>query len=453
MPPSKTKNISDLQFVPITTVQLTTLILVIIALGSLYPPAYLVTMVLISIYSIFSTNNAIKSLALVYLIRAINPAFSEADLNLAFPGIFSVLICCSRIYYDYSKYRIDTPAPLRHLTLYVITTGFLSLYSSQFISVSLFKLTYFYIVAAAILISYSTLSKTQSDITSWIASFYAAVTILSFPLIFHNYGYFRDGVGFQGLLNHPQEFAIFMAPYVAILAVKAFRSRGKNLLFSALWLSLVLSMLLLSRARTGILAIILGLILGYFAYSNKKPLLKTASRVIPLFSVLVIIATVAIYLIPVNTTQFLSTFVFKGTDGDISEAYEASRGFLVLESFNNIISHPIAGIGFGVNLSELRPSEPIYEPLTGLPISFPTEKPNLIIAVLEESGIIGLAFFLIFIFSLLKYARPNGELIILVLGFTALLTNIGEMTFFSMNSYGLFMWLLLGSTTYKYDKH
>lgn len=452
MPQSKAERSVELHFSPSTIIRLIALIAALMALGALYPPISLAAMALISIYSLWSTKNAIKSLALIYLIRASNTAFTGDDLNLAFPGILAVLICCVRIYYDYSRYRIDFPRPLRYLTLYVAVTVVLSVLSSQFVTVSLFKLFYFYFVAAAILIGFSVLSKTRTDVSSWIASFYASVAILSFPLIFHGYGYYKDGEGFQGILNHPQEYAIFMAPFAAMLVVKTFSSRGGRL-FLVLWMVFVLSMLVLTRARTSILALILGIIAGYYAYGRKKSLRTTAVRLIAASSVLVILVGAAVSLAPADTAQFLTSFVFKGADGEFSEAFDASRGFLIAESTDNFLSHPFAGIGFGVNLSALRPSLPIYEPLTGLPISFPTEKGNLIIAVLEESGIIGFVFFLMFVYHYFRSIRTDGKLMISVLGFTALFTNIGEMTFFSMNSYGLFLWLLLGLATYKYDKN
>lgn len=450
MPQSKAERIAELHFSPSTIIRLLALIAAVMALGALYTPALLVSMALISIYSLLSTKNAIKSLAFIYLIRASNPAFTGDDLNLAYPSILAVLFCCTRIYYDYFKYKVALSRPLIYLTLYVAVAVVLSALASTFITISLFKLLYFYYVAAAILIGFSVLSKTRIDISSWIASFYASVAILSFPLIFHDYGYYRDSEGFQGILNHPQEYAIFMAPFAAMLVVKALSTKD-GIRSSAPWLIYVLYTLVLTHARTSFLALILGIIAGYYFFGRKMTW-PTTIRLVAVSSSIVILVGVVVYLAPA-VNQFLLSFVFKGTDGDFSEAFVASRGFLITESVGNFLAHPFTGIGFGVNLSELRPSQPVYEPLTGLPISFPTEKANLIIAVLEECGIIGFVFFLMFVYHYFKSIRADGKIVISVLGFTALFTNIGEMTFFSMNSYGLFLWLLLGLTTYKYGKN
>lgn len=442
----------EMHFSPIRILRLLVLIAVVIALGTLYPPMLLVVMALVAIYSLRSTKSAIQSLALIYVIRAINPAFTGDDLGSASPGILAVLICCTRIYYDYYKYGMPPTPLLRFLTLYVTIAGLVSMLVSQFVSVSLFKLFYFYSVATAILIGFSVLSRKRIDISSWVADFYASVAILSFPFLFHAYGYYRDGEGFQGILNHPQEYAIFMAPFAAMLALRTLSSRD-GLRISAPWLVYVLALLLLTRARTSILAVILGLIAGYFIHGRKKILSATTVRLVAFSSATIILGGAVVHFTGADTGQLLQAFVLKGVDGDLSGAFDASRGFLIDESMDNFVAHPFTGIGFGVNLSELRPSEPIYEPLTGLPISFPTEKANLIVAVLEECGVIGFIPFLILIYQYFKRIRTDGRLATSVIGLTALFTNFGEMTFFSMNSYGLFMWLLLGLATYKYGKN
>lgn len=442
----------EVDFSTSTIIRLVALIAAVVALGSVYPPVFLAAMALIPIYSLRSTKNAVKGLAFIYLLRACNPAFTGGDLDLALPGIFAVLVCCTRIYYDYFRYKIVLPHPFRYLTLYVAVTIVLSVLTSKFVTISLFKVLYFYFVATAILIGFSILSTMRTEISTWITSFYASVAILSFPLIFHDYGYFRDGAGFQGIFNHPQEFAIFMAPFAAMLVVKILISKGGGH-SAAPWMICVLYMLVLTRARTSILAVALGVIAGYYVYSRKEILLTAVFRFIAASILVVALVGTASYISSVDTQQVIMSFVLKEAEGgNISAAFDESRGFIITESIDNFLAHPFTGIGFGVNLSALRPSLPVYEPLTGFPISFPTEKGNLIIAVLEECGIIGFAFFLIFIHQYVKSIRLDGKLVISVIGFTAIFTNIGEMTFFSMNSYGLFLWLLLGLTIYKYDK-
>jgi hypothetical protein len=139
----------------------------------------------------------------------------------------------------------------------------------------------------------------------------------------------------------------------------------------------------------------------------------------------------------------LETFVLKGRGEDLSESFEASRGLLIVEEMAHFLAHPLTGIGFGVTLSEIHVSIPIYEPITGLPISFPTEKANLVVAVLEETGILGFGFFLLFMWVYFRGVRRAGNVAVAAMAFAAIVTNVGEMTFFSMNSYGMLTWVLL----------
>lgn len=432
-----------------TTFLLAGLLVVTIGMGAAYAPLLSVAVAAVAIYGLTSAENALKGLALIYVLRAANPAFLSEEFSLSAPAILSVLLCSTRIYVDAFLHKPKIPASVTLLAMAVLVCLVLSVIVSPFLTVSVFKLVNFATVAGAILIGFSVLSRKGRDIRPWLFSFYSAVGILSAPLLFHPFGYFRDGEGFQGILNHPQEYAIFMAPFAAMLIMKAFSSREQTKVTLVI-LGYVVATLLMTRARTSALALLLGMVFVYVVHAGHalRGVLGVRTGVIGGLSVLVVPLLVStVYLVSTETTEAFTSFVFKGSDGALSDAFEASRGRVMSESLNNFRSHPWTGVGFGVNVSEIRPSEPVYETITGLPISFPTEKANLIVALLEECGVIGFVAFLLLIGKCVRDFR-YGSVLTSAAALTSLFTNIGEMTFFSMNSYGLFTWLLIGAATY-----
>ena len=438
-----------------TALALALLLGAIIVAATLYPPSLIGSLAVVAMYGLLSTESALKALALIYLIRALNPAFTDEPTQFGVSGILAVLLCSLRIYADIFRFRLKLPTSFKFLALYVATAGILALFASDFVTVSVFKLTYFFVVAGAILAGFAILSQRGTDIAGWIFGLYCAVAILSAPLVIHSFGYFRDGEGFQGILSHPQEYAIFIAPLAAMLLAQLLTSK-RHLLFVVLLLAYVILSLVFTRARTSILALLLGLVVGYLIESGKLTRSGAAAKTL-LASVLagtvMVLLGAAAYVAPEeDATAFLRSFLFKGADGAISDAFEASRGMLMTESVENFIREPVAGVGFGINKSEIRPSEPVYDTLTGLPISFPTEKANLVVALLEETGVIGFLVFSIFAFRYVQDVRNRGRLVTTVAAFTAFFTNVGEMTFFSMNSFGLFTWILVGLATYRYAK-
>ena len=56
----------------------------------------------------------------------------------------------------------------------------------------------------------------------WFTTVQAVVIASSLPLILSSAGYFTNGVGFQGILNHPQAFGVYLAPVTALLVADTF---------------------------------------------------------------------------------------------------------------------------------------------------------------------------------------------------------------------------------------
>ena len=145
-------------------------------------------------------------------------------------------------------------------------------------------------------------------------------------------------------------------------------------------------------------------------------------------------------------TEFRKEFdeyIFKSASSQsIDTAFEESRGFIIFQALNNIENHPITGIGFGVANSETHDFNIDISPITGLPVGAATEKANLIIAVLEETGIVGLMFFALFFLPFLRVIANSGSIALAWAALTAVCTNISEMSFFSMGGFGTYTWII-----------
>lgn len=428
---------------PLGTIQAIAFICAALAVGGISPVALVGVLAIVALDGMRSSRCALRGLMLIYLVRALNPAFFGESPNITLPAIAAILCCSARIYFDWLRLRQPVPDSVRTLLWLVLAIALTSIASSRFVTVSLFKLFMFSAVAVSIVVAHHHSGQHRAWLLQWLVNCYFAVLILSLPLVAHEFGYFRDGAGFQGILNHPQEYAIFMAPFAALLLTQAINTRFRN---SLVWLlfGLVVVTLALTRSRTSVLALLVGVVAGLVIVRAKRLEPAALVRVLLGMSVTVAVLVLSVALNPAGVSGAVQSFLLKEGGADIGEAFETSRGLFILESVDNFLENPVSGIGFGVNMSELRPSVPVYEPLTGLPLSFPTEKGNVVIAVLEETGLVGFAFFAMFLWVYLKGVRTNGDVALASVAMCTFLTNIGETTFFSMNSYGLMSWILMG---------
>lgn len=417
------------------------------------PRALGAVLLLVALDGLRSTRMAVRALVLIYIIRALNPGFAGEAVDLMLPGLVAALICCGRIYFDWLMSGARTSSISKSMTLLLSVFALTSIISSQFVTVSVFKLLLFGSVAMALLLGASNLSVHRDWMLSRIVDIYVAVLLLSVPLMFLPIGYFRDGQGFQGILNHPQEYGIFMAPFAALLLARSVADPERRLERAGLFL-VVACTLVMTRSRNGVLAMILGVLVAY----SVERLGRLSPAAVLRFSLGAVLLTAAILGLLVSdvggVTGAIQSFLLKEGGESISESFETSRGFLMLEALENFLANPISGIGFGVTISEFRPSMPVYEPLTGLPISFPTEKGYIPIAVLEEVGIVGFWAFVAFLLRYFGELKRVGSVPLFAMALGVFLTNLGEMTFFSMNGYGLMSWCLLGiSIAYPHANH
>jgi hypothetical protein len=393
--------------------------------------------------ALMDRNKALFSLMALFLVRMSSSAIVGFDPLLAPAAWMTSLAASTRLWLDFAVQgrRIATHQS-KSLSVYMLVTLALSSFSLS-PEVSFLKAFAFFYIAGAILLGVATQAPTKTTTVAWLCAGWASVLITSVPtLAFPDVGYFRDGQGFQGSLNHPQALGIFVAPLLSWLLAKSFIEK-KITIRLAVTLIFVIFILLLTRARTGVVSILLGAaILGIFRVGAIGSWMRWLTRRKASLLVLPLI----LLIVPILFTGFrggIQEYVFKSASSEnLVTAFEESRGFIILQAINNIENHPITGIGFGVSSSETHEFNIEVDTTTGLPVGAPTEKANLVIAVLEESGIVGSVAFFIFFLSFLRAIANSTNIALAWAALTAVGTNISEVTFFAMGGLGTYIWII-----------
>ena len=173
-------------------------------------------------------------------------------------------------------------------------------------------------------------------------------------------------------------------------------------------------------------------------YLKKQSSKKKFFRYILLFLTIIFLS----WIFSFEIQKLLSTYIFKSQDFDtinILSVYIKSREVLYAPMIANIAEYPITGIGFGLASEPLSMNVKFFK---GIPISAPIEKGILPLMVLEEIGIFGFLFFLIWVLILnLKAIAISFSSILILL--TTLLLNFGEAGLFSPNGFGMLYLILI----------
>ena len=404
------------------------------------------TYVAISVWALRSPKHAIQALCLSWLITFLNPGiFTEFEGGailrwLVFFAAFSRVVTSKILRNPRISREIICLAPFFLFALLV------SMFKSYAPIVSLFKLVMFAMGVVTILFAFELTGVQKAYWRSWFTTFFLLILVSGFPLYFFDLGYVRNGRGFQGLLNHPQAYGVFLASMVAWFTGRILfeKDRSVPVVTGVVlgWFSLFATF-----SRTGILAAVLGCTLTVIIGAVKrgywrKILAHTFGSYLSVTGLCVLLIFLVFSWAPLS--QATRSVLQKGTEAQsFTESYDLSRGALIERSINNFLDNPWTGIGFGIA------SDPFSfvvsrDKWLGLPIGASIEKGLLPVAVLEEVGIIGAGFFLMFIFALIRPILNWGSLPALWLFITSLLINMGEMIFFSFGGMGLYIWLMIG---------
>jgi hypothetical protein len=396
-------------------------------------------------WSLFGPRRALEALTLTWLITFLNPGIYSISSQGDFLRWLVIGTSFISVLTTMFVRKIPPPRSLLWLLAFIGVSGLLSVIVSYAPDVSLFKLLSFGLVSSTVLIGYRLTRHESSYWQDWFISLFVVVVFLSFCLIFSDFGYTRNQQGFQGILNHPQAYGIFIAPFLAWVLGLIFDNRLSGYFP---WVVVLIASLSLfaTQSRTGMLAVVVGFFLAVVFDSLRQSGgvrrgRQWVFRLMPFLLLGAIFVTVNVDVV----RSGVSSFVLKGHSGDgIGDAFYSSRGSLLGLSLTNFQDNIFTGIGFGV-ASDPSKFNVSRDPYLGLPIGASVEKGFSIVAALEEVGLIGFTLLIALIGSILRptLGKQSG-IAPSALAFGALFVNFGESIFFSVGGIGLLMWLLLG---------
>lgn len=408
---------------------------------------------------LLGSAHAMFAILILLLLRVLNPGLSSLETDTADPiGAIALFVCSGRILLDTAVGKKKSFDAIPSFTLpYALTILLLSVAFSWDTTVSTLKTVAFFVPMIAIVAGMRMISDDSAAIRRSAATGWLFVLIVSVPtLAIASIGYLRDGAGFQGILNHPQALAVFLAPVLALSMVEAFTTTGRRAGMFLLLFALSFAFMWLTRGRTALVSFLLSSVLmlvfrpGFWRRATDL-IGKALARPWVLITVLMAIPLVLVS--GVSIGSFVLEFIFKGSSAaGLSEAYGMSRGFIVEQAVANFQMSPATGIGFGVSNSSTHAFNVQIDPLTGLPVGAATEKANLVLAVVEETGIVGTVMFVPFILSLVRRIARTPDLALGWGAMAALCTNVSEVTFYSFGGIGLYTWLLMAWALAEYAK-
>ena len=420
------------------------LVATVLAVPLLDPLAHDAVFVLLAVWAVRGPRQTIEALTLTWLATGLNPGVYQRGeyLLLRWLVIFAAF-AATLVRSSQSGFRPSVA--WRWVLVFCIGASGLAVISSYSLHVSLLKLLALLATATAVLFSYDALRHRADYWRTWFLSFFAVVLLASIPLTFLRAGYTRNAVGFQGLLNHPQLYGVFLACFLPWIAALLFTKRIRGV-FPWVLLVLGVASLVASQARTAVLASVLGMVLALLWGAIRSP---TKDRVATLGVLAAASALfVAIMVLGVDPGGVISraqSFMVgkRGTTSGLGEALQTSRGRLIDRPITGFQEHPLTGIGFGLasDPEEFR----IRTGALAVPVSATVEKGFFLTALLEEVGITGFLLGILMIVALLAPVfRKDVPLPCICLALAVMLTNFGESTFFSPGG-GVLPWLLIGA--------
>lgn len=401
--------------------------------------------VLLALYALAGPRQAIVSLWLCWVFNMLNHGLFPPPGSAVFIRHAVVAAAFMSVFIHTRPLAFRTAGGLIAATVTLCT--FLLVHStlfSQQIDVSLLKSVSFTMAAIAAAIAWAGLPTAERrDAERFVFGSLAVITIVSLPLIALPVGYYRNGMGFQGVMVHPQNFG----PSVAVLAVLLISSgltNRKITVWSVLLLLACVGSVYLSQARIGAVALAGGLVFGVCGELLRRLVVRLRrGEGMRYGRLLAVAAGLALTLMVAGPWILpkISDFIDKGSRSEsFVDAAVRSRGHKLEQMLQGIRENPTVGVGFGVN-----PSTDYFgitrDPIFGLPVMATVEKGVMPVAVIEETGIMGAIFTYPWLVLLLIRASARGVVAGSVC-WAVLITNIAEACLFSPGGQGMFQIVL-----------
>lgn len=337
------------------------------------------------------------------------------------------------------------------LLLFAFCAAVLTLINDYFIGISLLKNAMFTWGALCLLATSALPDDIGPQITEWAMSMVFVVAGMSVLLylaggasgIFETQWGQRVS-GFRGALSHPQTMGVvasLFAVYLTALYIFTIVHR-KRLLLACIMV--LLGLTYLSGARTGMIGYFLATGMLLFVSSIRMGR-NTESRTVARYKVRLfqagLMAVLLAAILELATGQIsdrVDEFLDKDEGGvsSLTDAFKSSRSAQIDEAWRTFSNNPLTGIGFGTdNTPQWRRQASLF--------SASAEKGFLPTAILEETGILGTAFFCLFLLVLGYRLLAERQLIGLAMLLALLVFNMAEMMFFALGGLGLMSWTMI----------
>lgn len=399
-------------------------------------------------YAFLGRRQAIMALMLLWLCNMFTHAVGAPQGGAAFFRHATVLAAAI------SVFVLHAAAPPRTRTPgLLVWTGILSLilltHSMLFSTakdISVLKAISFALTIQTFFTAWSRLPAAERAVTEdQVMGLLSAIAVCSVPLVVLPAGYIRTGLGFQGVLEHPQAFGqttgILAVWLTATWLTERNMRRSLKMLLPVLFVGMYLA-----RSRMAVVLYVVGVSVA-IATGPLSAVVGRFKRVPRLLKGRLTLALVAGTVLAVFGgsvfNEAVQDFVRKGSKATTAvEAAWQARGGMIEMMRHNIDEHPITGIGLGV------PSFPemmyaiVRDPIFGLPVMATVEKGVLPVAMVEELGWpLALLYALWFLALLVCAARAGPRYAGLC---AAVLTlNFSEAVFFSPGGGGMLIQLLV----------
>ncbi|HII4420783.1 O-antigen ligase family protein [Clostridium perfringens] len=407
----------------------TTCFILVLLILNLNSKLSYVSIILLFFYGIKSNENSVKAIIYSFILSQLNTTLFSSDIG-SLRTILNIFFIIKLIF---SKEGIEELGKSFITIILIVYTFFITIaafYVSWLPLVSIFKGIYFTMGFLAIYIAVS-INKDKNWIL-WISNYFKVFLIINLPFIFLPQGYSANGTALNGIIANPNGLGIILTLGLAIFLY----SKSSNVL-----VALSIICIFLTNSRTSIITTIL--ILLYYIFIHQIFILKYGTKKffkklsLICFLIALLIGLSNLYMNPM--LNLINKKIMKGQEqGEVLKSRENQ-----LESFyRDFNKNKIIGVGFGVDGKELFKQEYSFK------LSYPVERGNILLAILAETGYVGLCIFILLILSLIYYSFKNNEkierfLFSNLLLISALMISLGEMTFFSGNSLGVIQWFFL----------
>lgn len=410
----------------------------------------------VAVMAVGSVKLAFEALVLATLALCANQAIVLKTIVWAYSRFVVLLGLSGRfLFLDQSRVRSGLLKEGRYIALcgFCLVACITSLLANNRPEIALLKVFLFWISLSGVWSAQSCLRATHTDIAPWMVKIAVAaccMNIVSLPLGIANN--FRDEATSQGLYNlgfyHSQTVgpvcAIMTVYLLSVLLFTAYRNRW------ICWpiIAVLLYSIYLSRSRTGILVLVAGLS-AVFVFSllwrghrfSRIRLNVSRSGLVAGLVGMLALALIGDVAMTGGLSRRVLSFLAKGrkevTDITV-EDLTSSRQALIDRSFAYFRESPWYGNGFQMYANREWTQNTTI-------MTAQVEKGFLPSAILEETGIIGTIFFVVFLLQcILRYVQDRN--IPGLAGFIALLAmNLGECSFFSFAGHGAMIWLYVAA--------